>query len=295
MDDGTVQHLWLRCDTGAGPQSNGPYTVRREASVYRQVHAHGVKVAEVVAVHPTADAFLMARLYGRNWFSEVTDPDAQRTIAVEFMEELAAVHRIDVHQLDLPELGPVRSLGEHVRDEIAVWERQFRAYDEPEPTIELALAWLKRQVPDDGDWPIVLAQGDTGPGNFMFDGSHLVAITDWELAHYGDYHDDLGWIYVHDLQEPMPDLPGPPRGLQPSGRTTRRSGPPALLPRARPDPVRHRHPWRPARPRQPGRDRQPPHLHHPPHPGPGPRVGRRAPACPRRRSPIRWRTPGTRR
>ena len=207
MDDGTVQHLWLRCDTGAGPQSNGPYTVRREASVYRQVHAHGVKVAEVVAVHPTADAFLMTRLYGRNWFSEVTDPAAQRTIAVEFMEELAAVHRIDVHQLELPELGPVRSLGEHVRDEIAVWERQFRVYDEPEPTIELALSWLKRQVPDDGDWPIVLAQGDTGPGNFMFDGSHLVAITDWELAHWGDYHDDLGWIYVHDLQETLPDLP----------------------------------------------------------------------------------------
>ncbi len=206
MDDGTTQELWLRCDTGAGPQSGGPYTLRREASVYRALHARGVKVAEVVAVHPTADAFLMKRLYGRNWFSEVTDPEAHDTIAVEFMEELAAAHRIDVTHLDLPALGPLRSLGSHVDEEIAEWENQFRAHDEPEPTIELALAWLKRTRPSDDGWPTVLVQGDAGPGNFMFDGSHLVAITDWELAHYGDFHDDLGWIYVHDLQERLPDL-----------------------------------------------------------------------------------------
>src|ERR1700752_3858039 len=28
--DGTHNELWLRSDTGAGPQSNGPYTLRRE-------------------------------------------------------------------------------------------------------------------------------------------------------------------------------------------------------------------------------------------------------------------------
>ena len=205
--DGTSMELWLRSDTGVGPQSDGPYTVRREASVYRQLHGRGVRVAEVVAVHPTADAFLMKRLYGRNWFSEVQDPDDQVRIAVEFMKELAVLHRIDVRELDLPELGPVRTIAEHVRQEIDIWEAQFRAHDEPEPTIELALAWLRRRLPEDGDWPLVLVHGDTGPGNFMFDGARLVAVTDWELAHFGDIHDDLGWIYVHDLQERFPDLP----------------------------------------------------------------------------------------
>jgi len=205
--DGTSLELWLRCDTGVGPQSNGPYTVRREASVYRQLHGRGVRVAEVVAVHPTADAFLMKRLYGRNWFSEVEDPDDQVRIAVELMEQLAVLHRIDVRDLDLPELGPVRTIGEHVLAELDIWEAQFRVHDEPEPTIELALAWLRRRLPDDDDWPLVLVQGDTGPGNFMFDAGRLVAVTDWELAHFGDLHDDLGWIYVHDLQERFPDLP----------------------------------------------------------------------------------------
>src|SRR5690606_15398537 len=62
MPDGTARELWFRADTGVGPQSKGPYTVRREAAVYRQLHGRGVRVAEVVAVHPSADAFLMTRL-----------------------------------------------------------------------------------------------------------------------------------------------------------------------------------------------------------------------------------------
>jgi aminoglycoside phosphotransferase (APT) family kinase protein len=206
-EDGTTAELWLRSDTGVGPQSNGPYTVRREAAVYRQLHGRGMRVAEVVAVHPTIDAFLMKRLYGRNWFSEVQDPEEQVRIARDLMEQLAVLHRIDVRSLDLPELGPVRTIREHVVQELDIWDAQFRAHDEPEPTIELALAWLRRQLPEDGDWPLVLVQGDTGPGNFMFDAGRLVAVTDWELAHFGDLHDDLAWIYVHDLQERFPDLP----------------------------------------------------------------------------------------
>jgi aminoglycoside phosphotransferase (APT) family kinase protein len=50
-------------------------------------------------------------------------------------------------------------------------------------------------------------QGDTGPGNFMFSRGELVAITDWELAHWGDVHDDLAWILVRDTLERFPDLP----------------------------------------------------------------------------------------
>lgn len=207
LPDGETVELWLRRDTGVGPQSGGPYTLRREAAVYRQLHANGIKVAEVVAVHPTEDAFLMKRLYGRNWFSEVTDPDDQLRIAGQLMEELARLHQIEVSSLDLPELGPVRTIGEHVNAEIDIWEAQFRAYDDPEPTIELALAWLRQNVPSDEGWPLVLVQGDTGPGNFMFHEGELVAVTDWELAHFGDLHDDLAWIYVHDLQERFPDLP----------------------------------------------------------------------------------------
>jgi hypothetical protein len=95
---------------------------------------------------------------------------------------------------------------EHVLDEIDEWETQYDAAGGGVPVITLALAWLRAHVPDDGDWPVVLVQGDTGPGNFMYSGSDLVAITDWELAHWGDRHDDLAWILVRDTLERFPDL-----------------------------------------------------------------------------------------
>lgn len=207
MPDGTALALWLRIDTGAGPQSGTVYTLRREAAVYRALAGRGVKIASVIAVHPDRDAFLMQRLVGDNWFSQIDDPAHATAIATQFMEQLATLHRIDVRSLDLPEVGRVRPLHEHVLDEIAIWEEQYRDQDEPEPLIELALRWLRAHLPEDGAWPVVLVQGDTGPGNFMYDGDGLVAVTDWEMAHYGDLHDDLAWIYARDLQERFTNLP----------------------------------------------------------------------------------------
>src|SRR5439155_20045748 len=54
--------------------------------------------------------------------------------------------------------------------------------------------------------PPALVQGATSPGNFMFARDRLVAVTDWELAHWGDAHDDLAWVLVRDVLERLPDL-----------------------------------------------------------------------------------------
>src|SRR5690606_29781165 len=52
------------------------------------------------------------------------------------------------------------------------------------------------------------------------DGYGLVAVTDWEMAHYGDLHDDLAWIYARDLQERFTHLPDRLRDYERlSGRT----------------------------------------------------------------------------
>jgi hypothetical protein len=54
---------------------------------------------------------------------------------------------------------------------------------------------------------VVLVQGDTGPGNFMYAGGRVVAVVDWELAHLGDPMDDIAWLTLRATQEPFPDLP----------------------------------------------------------------------------------------
>jgi aminoglycoside phosphotransferase (APT) family kinase protein len=218
--DGTTRTLWLRMDTGFGPQSHGVYTLRREAAVYRALASTPVRVATLVAVHPTLEAFLLERLEGRNWFAEVRDPHEQLALASSFMRQLAELHRLDPRSLDLPELGVPDRVSRHVNDEIEIWDEQYRRQGEPDALVVLALSWLRRHVPPDGDWPVVLVQGDTGPGNFMYRDGEIVAVTDWEMAHFGDVHDDLGWIYVRDLQERFPHMPDRLRDYEEaSGRT----------------------------------------------------------------------------
>jgi aminoglycoside phosphotransferase (APT) family kinase protein len=120
LADGSTRALWLRVDTGGGPQSNTVYTLRRESAVYRALTPTPVRVAALVAMHPTREAFLVQRIEGRGWFAELRDPAAQVKVATEFMEQLAALHRIDPRSLDLPELGAVRGVGEHVSEEIDI-------------------------------------------------------------------------------------------------------------------------------------------------------------------------------
>ena len=86
------------------------------------------------------------------------------------------------------------------------------------PVITLACAWSRANVPGADGWPVVLVQGDTGPGNFMYDDDRLVAVTDWELADWGDVHDDLAWVLVRDASS------GSPTSRRVSPTTSVRSG-----------------------------------------------------------------------
>jgi len=206
LPDGTTCELWLRTDPGFGPQSATRYSLRREAAVYRALGPTPMRVAELVAVHPELPAFVMRRMRGGSRFAQIRDPAAQEAIARQFVDQLTTLHHLDPVALDIPELGPPDDLAGHVLDEISEWEQQYAAAGGGAPTISLACSWLRANVPASDGWPVVLVQGDTGPGNFMFDGDRLVAVTDWELAHWGDVHDDLAWVLVRDTLERFPDL-----------------------------------------------------------------------------------------
>jgi aminoglycoside phosphotransferase (APT) family kinase protein len=204
--DGSIRELWLRTDPGFGPQSATLYSLRREAAVYRALGPTPMLVAELVAVHPSVAAFVMQRVRGTSRFAQIGDVATQESIATQLMEQLATLHHLDPATLDLPELGAPGALSDHVLAEISEWEQQYAAAGGGVPVISLACSWLRAHVPGDGGGPVVLVQGDTGPGNLMFDGDRLVAVTDWELAHWGDFHDDLAWVLVRDTLERVPDL-----------------------------------------------------------------------------------------
>jgi hypothetical protein len=66
--------------------------------------------------------------------------------------------------------------------------------------------WLEANVPD-YDGPVVLVQGDTGPGNFLYRDGKVTAVLDWELCHWGDPMDDLAWLSLRTVQDTFTHLP----------------------------------------------------------------------------------------
>jgi aminoglycoside phosphotransferase (APT) family kinase protein len=203
---GDIDGLFLRLDR-ADPSPGDPWSVRREAVVYRALQDSEVPLPRLLAVHPDREAMLSERVTGDNWFSRISDPGLQLRTARDFMAKLAALHRIDPAHLDLPGFPKSATVVDLIRHELDELEQVLAVRGgEPDPFLRFTLAWLRDNVPE-YEGPAVLVQGDTGPGNFMYAGGRVTAVVDWELSHLGDPMDDLAWLSLRSVQEPFTDLP----------------------------------------------------------------------------------------
>jgi aminoglycoside phosphotransferase (APT) family kinase protein len=142
---------------------------------------------------PDDAALLMEQVPGSADLSTL-DP-AQRTRTMEhFVDALARLHRLDVDELHLPGFARPTTPEEHARLDLDAWARLGDAHvTQLDPLVRFAGAWLRAHPPTSVD-RTVLVQGDTGPGNFLFDGDEVTGIVDWEFAHLGDPMDDWAWI-----------------------------------------------------------------------------------------------------
>ena len=202
--DGAIEDLFLRYSLPR-PPSGEPYTIWREAQVYRAIAPAKLKAPRLVAEHPSLPALLTDRAAGIAEFRRLTDPAAKASIAAEFMENLARLHALPVSGLKLDAGVDSPRIIDHVRAEIGIWRAMYEETAVRDPLIEFAFRWLERMSPDP-DEPPVLAHGDAGPGNFLFAGDRLTALIDWELAHLGDPMEDLAWFSMRCVMEPVPDF-----------------------------------------------------------------------------------------
>jgi aminoglycoside phosphotransferase (APT) family kinase protein len=202
--DGKTHAVFLRY---APPRPVGvePYTVHREAQVYRAIDGAGLRAPRLLAEHPQHQAVLTERAAGIAEFRHLSDPAMKQAIATEFMQTLASLHRVPVDGvvLDGGSFGP--RIADHVRAELRIWRAMYDETGSADPVIDLAFGWLDANMPDP-DGAVVLAHGDAGPGNFLFEHGHLTALIDWELAHLGDPMEDLAWYSMRCVMEPVPDF-----------------------------------------------------------------------------------------
>jgi aminoglycoside phosphotransferase (APT) family kinase protein len=204
-DSGDLDALFLRFDPKDADDPADPFTLHREAQFYRALADSDVPVPRIFGVHPVHQAILSSRVTGVAAFSRLRDVDAQQEVARDFMRCLSALHRIDPARLELPGEPLLDDLRPLVRREIAVWERLYRENGTFDPLAELAFRYLRENVPD-VPGPIVIVQGDTGPGNFLYENGAVTAVLDWELGHYGDPMEDLGWLSLRAVQDPFTNL-----------------------------------------------------------------------------------------
>jgi aminoglycoside phosphotransferase len=166
-----------------------------------------VVVPRIISVHPERDALLSERISGQTWFYLIRDPDEQVAVAQDFIRNLAALHRLDPRKLELPSFGPVRTAREHTLEEIGkMRERATGEIGYIDPIVRMSLDWLEANVPS-YEGPVVLVQGDTGPGNFMYENGRVTAVVDWELAHLGDPMDDIAWLSLRTVQDTFTHFP----------------------------------------------------------------------------------------
>lgn len=184
----------LRLDTGIGALSGSIYSIEREVDVYRALEGSDVPVPRVLAARPTDEGFviLMNRIPGGSRFPR--DDNAAISVMVEsLVAAIANLHALKASQLGLP-WGAAESIRSAVLSEIDQWS--ILAAPSNDPVCVFALAWLREELNslNGMDQAASLVQGDTGPGNAVFDGPGLTALVDWELSHLGDPMEDVAWI-----------------------------------------------------------------------------------------------------
>ncbi|NKY64533.1 phosphotransferase family protein [Gordonia rubripertincta] len=122
-------------------------------------------------------------------------PRLRATLGTQFVEQLAALHSLDVDALNLPSFdrpapGTSQAAEWKLNQYQRVWEEDR---GEDFPLMDVAARWLRRNLPTVDTVSVI--HGDYRSGNFLFDeeSSQITAWLDWEYCHLGDRHRDLAW------------------------------------------------------------------------------------------------------
>lgn len=173
-----------------------------EAALIRAARAAGVMAPEVLVELIPSDGigsgYVMRAISGSpepNLFLAEADP---QTGIADIARELAKTHQTDCSGLTVPVMDTAQALGE--------LRTRFLSYGGDRPILALALRWLEANIPP----PVTprLVHGDFRLGNLMFEHGRLTGVLDWELAHLGDWHEDLAFGCMTVWRFSRPDRPG---------------------------------------------------------------------------------------
>lgn len=203
-DKGGRWDLVARASTGL-PLGIEGRTIDGEYFLLRYLHRHGAAVAEPIWLERDIEKYdapflVMRKLEGENFGTVVEaqrlNPAQLRALATQ----LATIHAIPLDGSD-PDLRQSlvdadlvgASTGEAMGAYLDRWIRLWRSTGLSSPTIEATLQWLRANLPQAAE-PPVLVHGDYALHNIMMQGEDISGVLDWELSHLGGRAEDLAGL-----------------------------------------------------------------------------------------------------
>ena len=194
---GNVGAILRRAPQGYGAAPARAAGLNAEAILMQRAYDAGVPSPRVLHVllpdEGLGTGFIMERVEGETIPRKILRDQQFAQVRPKLARQLGSV-LAGIHGLELSTLPELRRMT--AAKEIAELERDYRSFDWPRPVFELALRWLRDRDPGPSA-EITLVHGDFRHGNLIIGLDGLRAVLDWELAHFGDPMEDLGWVCVN--------------------------------------------------------------------------------------------------
>ena len=194
---GNVGAILRRAPQGYGAAPARAAGLNAEAILMQRAYDAGVPSPRVLHVlqpdEGLGTGFIMERVEGETIPRKILRDQQFAQVRPKLARQLGSV-LAGIHGLELSVLPELRHMT--ATKEIAELERDYRSFDWPRPVFELALRWLRDRDPGPSA-EVTLVHGDFRHGNLIIGSDGLRAVLDWELAHFGDPMEDLGWVCVN--------------------------------------------------------------------------------------------------
>jgi aminoglycoside phosphotransferase (APT) family kinase protein len=177
----------LRIEQGGVFGSDGTVEAQRMAQLARL----GLPVVPIIGIEPTGSV-LGNPFFVMEFIDSVVaageDRSLSKAVAADFVRRLHELHSVSAPA----DWGPA-TMYDACLAQIDRWNSLYRqSVTRPIDALERGADWLRRNLAASG--PATVVHGDPGPGNFLHDGTHLIAFTDWEFVHGGHPVED--WAFL---------------------------------------------------------------------------------------------------
>jgi len=186
-----------------------PYRVSKDVVIFSTLAASDVPVPTLLTW--TEDPSVFVRPFSVTSFIEGESHDitkverwavwqqSREALGLEMIDRLAALQRFEWRGTNLEEaLGPRGSADERVASLV---DRYLGPLIEEARSARVGIplwrdmgVWLKQNAPRDPEQDLVIVHGDYRFGNFLWQGTHISAVLDWERAMLGPPMQDLGFM-----------------------------------------------------------------------------------------------------